>query len=354
MKILQISTTKLQYDGLTKVIVSLIDNSKSMKIQHSVSCSVDSLEHWKEELRKRNVIVYELPNRDTNYFRYLWAIKDLIHSNDFDIVHIHGNSATMLLDTIVARLFGAKKIIVHGHNTETKHPFIHCISRRLLSNITNLRVACGKDAGDFLFSKPFIVIPNCIDLDKFKYNQEIRELERKRLNVEDKFVVGHVGRFTEQKNHEQLIEIFYELQKEVNNAYLILIGEGELQDYIKHKVETLKLTEKIYFYGVSDKVESLMQAMDVFVLTSRYEGLCVTAIEAQAAGLPCVVSDRLSKETKLSEDFVFVGLENHISEWVENIRNFDRVIDRKRGYNCVKVQGYDKSELHTVLEKVWK
>ena len=354
MKLLQISTTKLQYDGLTKVIVSLIDNSKTMNIQHSVACSVDSLDYWKEELKKRGVKVYEIPNRDTDYARYLLSLRKLIRDNKFDIVHIHGNSATMLMDTIVAKSYGAKKTIVHGHNTKTNHPFVHCISRRLLSNVANVRVACGKDAGEFLFSKPFIVIPNCIDLSKFRYNQETRKHERKRLKIEDRFVIGHVGRFTEQKNHEFLIEVFYELQKIAPNAFLIMIGEGELEDHVKQKVESLNLTEKVCFYGVSDNVENVMQAMDVFVLTSRFEGLCVTAIEAQASGLPCVVSDRLSNETKLSENFIFVGLESSISEWVEYIKKFDRDINRENGFECVKTQGYDRSELLKVLEKVWE
>ena len=214
------------------------------------------------------------------------------------------------------------------------------------------------------------VINNAIDIDKFRFQPEVRSYMRKKLGVENMFVVGHVGRFAPQKNHEYIIDIFWQFHQKVQDSKLILIGDGERMDKIKQKVSALHLDDAVLFEGVQNNVHEYMQAMDAFILPSMYEGLPVVCVEAQAAGLSCVVSKEVTREIKITKNVKFIGIDNEYpvlqsmvqsnqkdsKDWVKElvkIRKTGIVDDRKLYADKVAKQGFDIRKQSKKLENYY-
>lgn len=187
--------------------------------------------------------------------------------------------------------------------------------------------ACGMDAGIYLFGKHAVdsgkvtILPNAVDYEKFSYNIQLRNEIREKYNIEDStIVVGHVGRFFEQKNHEFLIDIFEEYHKENLDSILIMLGDGELINKIKDKVTQKKLESSVYFLGNQSNVADWYQVMDMFLLPSYYEGFPVVGVEAQVSGLPCLFSDGITPEIQISPNAEFMCLESGAKAWVEKMK----------------------------------
>ena len=190
---------------------------------------------------------------------------------------------------------------------------------------------------------------NAIDTNKFIYNKDIRRQKRKELNIENKFVVGHVGRFHPQKNHDFIIDIFKELNEKRKNSVLLLVGDGELRQSIENKVKELNLLDKVIFTGVRDDIPELLQSMDVFVFPSLYEGLPVTLIEAQATGLPCIVSDTITHEAIISSNIQSVSLQKSAEEWADKILLIDNGSNRENAAIEIINSGFDVNEIAKML-----
>lgn len=177
-----------------------------------------------------------------------------------------------------------------------------------------------KEAGKWMFGKHnFQIMNNAIDAKKFIYNEEVRKRKRAELGVEDKFVIGHVGRFNLQKNHEFLVKCFADFAKTNEDAILVLIGNGELQEKIKAMAKEYGIETKVKFLGLREDIPQLLQAMDLFLFPSLFEGLPVTLVEAQAAGLPCVISDMITDEIMITDQISKVSLSGNTSLWNQEI-----------------------------------
>lgn len=253
-----------------------------------------------------------------------------IHNN-YDIVHMHSSSKNYLI-LKKAKKYGIKTRIAHSHNIDfqTKN-----IIKKIIGNIfkINLRIyatdyyACSKLAGEWLFgknivkSKKFKVINNAIDYNKFKFNKSTRKKIRDKLKIyDDEIIVGHIGRFTMQKNHEFLIKIFYELYKINSKFKLIMIGTGIKEKEIRRKVEELNITKNVIFEGFKENVNEYIQAMDLFLFPSKFEGLGIVLIEAQASGLKCYVSkDVIPKEAQVTSLLKFIDLKSSPEYWAKEI-----------------------------------
>ena len=354
-KVLEISTGILRYDGMSKVLISLIDNAPRDKVEISVLLGKGAIPEFYEELKRRHVRYFEGPDRELDVKHYIPYLRKLLKTHHFDVVHVHGNSATMALDLFIAQTCGVKTRIAHSHNTISKHPRVHAIMKPFLNMVTNQPVACGQDAGKFLFNKKFTIVPNCIDVEQFRFDPEVGEEVRKKLGIGDELLIGNVGRFTYQKNHEFLIRIFNAVLKKESTAKLLLIGDGELLDDIKKQVSALDISKNVIFYGTSNHVNRLMQAMDCFLLPSKYEGLSVTALEAQAAGLPCIMTDTISKETEKSHLCEFLSEKDSLDKWAEIIHKACSADeDRSIGADEIISAGYDLRTLPKMIEKVWE
>lgn len=232
-----------------------------------------------------------------------------ILANDFNILHLHKNSAANILPVIAARNCKNLKVIIHSHNTKPSvcglSNLLHYMNRRYLYNRSDVHLACSDVAGKWLYAKrPYEVICNGIDVLKFAFDISARIELRKQMNIPINAVVyGHIGRFTKQKNHVYLIELFKIITKIQNNSYLILVGTGELQKDIREKVCMDGLSKRVFFLGQRRDIPQILSSIDVFLLPSLYEGLPISAIEAQAAGLDVWCADTISSETAITDGY---------------------------------------------------
>lgn len=318
IKLLIINTVHFGLNGVTSVIMNYYRNmdKSNMKIDFIVINKIS--DEYRIELESNGSKIYQLP-RKRNILKYQLELYKIIKKNQYGIIHVHGNSSTMLVDILPAKWAKVPVRIVHSHNTTCTHLKSHKILYPIFKKTYTHGFACGQEAGKWLFhNKPFIEIKNGIDLKKYSYNEQTRNIYRKKINAKDNIVIGHIGNFVEQKNHSFLIDIFAELISKNSNYQLLLISDGYLMQQIKEKVHNLGLDNNVIFLGKITDVQNYMQAIDIFVLPSLYEGLPVALVEAQATGLPCLVSNTVAKESNLTDSLKFLSIDN-TSIWVENL-----------------------------------
>lgn len=308
-------------------------NKENMKIDIVTPNEIS--DEYKSEFDLNGSAVYWL-NRNGSPLKYFSSLLKLMKREKYDVVHIHGNSSMMLIDVLPAVLTHIPVRIVHSHNTTCNHMLLHKILYPIFRLCYTHGFACGQDAGKWLFAnKDFIELKNGIDTEKYLFDQSVRNEYRSRLNVGNKTLIGHVGNFIEQKNHVFLIEMFADLLKENQDYVLLLISDGALLKQIKEKTKSLGIFENVIFLGKTPDVNKYMQAMDMFVLPSLYEGLPVVLIEAQSAGLPCLVSDKVSSEANLTGTMKYIDIDK-TSEWIKQIeivKNELSCLDRTKSCN---------------------
>ena len=289
--------------------------------------------------------------KPTDYLKYYKKVDEFFKKhNDYKVIHINTSSKNFLLLKL-AKKHGIPVRIAHSHNigfqSKSKAQILMGdIFKPLLKKYATDYFACSKLAGEWLFGKKEVekgnvkIIHNAVDYDKFKYNEEIRKEIRKEFNIkENEIVVGHVGRFTNQKNHTFLVDIFSEMYKKNKNVKLLMVGIGEKEEEIKEKVKTLNLSDNVIFAGFRDDANEVMQAMDIFLLPSLYEGLPVVGIEAQAAGLPCFMSkDVITEEVKITNNLQFISLNENADRWADII--LESNLKRKNTKDDIKKAGF--------------
>lgn len=342
--ILVICTNVFGYNGIASVILNYYKAIDKEKIHIDMVLINEPRQEIKELFEENNTNLYVI-KRNSNPFSYMKSLKEIMKSNNYELVHIHGNSATMAIELMVAKSVGIKVRIPHCHNVTTDHGIIHNVLKPIFNKSYSYGFACGKDAGKWLYGdKDFVVINNGIDTDNFKFNSEYRDAIRDKYHLEGKYVVGHVGIFNYQKNHKALIDIFVKLHKKNKNSVLMLIGEGDNYDEIKELVKLEKLEDCVIFVGTTDDVNKYMMAFDVFALPSRFEGLPLVLVEAQCTGLPCVASREVSVEADITglvdyEDYEETELYANKLNSVHN-RNYDREVTAKETRKTICLKGY--------------
>lgn len=314
--------------GVEAVVMNYYRNIDHQKIQFDFICDDDSTNIPYDEIEKMGGKVILIPPYQ-KIFKYHKELKRVLKEGKYQIVHSHINTLS------VFSLFAAKcaKVpvrIAHSHSTTNKKEknknFIKQILRPFSKLFATDYMCCSELAGRWLFGDKeydkgnVYLLNNAIDLEKFKYDENIRNEKRKELNItDDTMVIGHVGRFVEQKNHRFLIDIFNEIHKQKEKSILLLVGQGPLMEEIKEKVKNLGLEKKVIFLGQRNDINELYQAFDVFCLPSLYEGLPVVGVEAQATGLLCLFSDDMTKETKVLNSTMFMSLSSGAVKWSEEI-----------------------------------
>ena len=287
---------------------------------------------------------------------YLKNKKDTIsffkeHASEYEAIHVHCNALLYVNIFEIAKKYGIKIRIIHSHSTKTKNKLfelLHKWNKRKIHKKATHFLACSKEAGKWAFNKRINckIIANGIDAERFQYNSEARERTRKELNVEDKFVIGHVGRFLDVKNHAFLLDVFERVSKKHEDAVLMLVGTGPLESEIKETVARRGLSEKVRFLGVRKDVENMYSAMDIFAFPSKYEGLGVVLIEAQTNGLYCIASETIPKESAITKHVKFLPITN-AAVWEEEILN-GKERQEEAWKNTVEV-GFDiKSSVKTL------
>ena len=347
MNILVVTTVRFRLNGITSVIMNYYRNMDKTGMQIDFVVPNEISEEYKEELNRNGSVVYHIP-RNRNPLAYQSKVYRVLKENKYDMIHIHGNSAMMVIDLLPAVLAGTKVRIVHSHNTTCSHRRLHNLLYPLFRRMYTHGIACGEDAGRWLFREDdFLLLKNGIDLNKYRYNDEIRSVYREKLQAGDKLVIGHVGNFIEQKNHSFLLDFYEETVKKNPNCLLVLISDGALMDAMKEKAETLGIGEQVLFLGKTLEVAEYLQAMDLFVLPSLHEGLPVVLVEAQASGLYCLVSDKVAKEADLTDRMTYLPIDS-VDSWnhaIEQISSDMKMEDRQERCEIfqerIRERGYD-------------
>ena len=307
---------------------------------------------YEDEITALGGVIYRIcPPYPQYFFRYTREITALLREHpEYRI--LHSNMMENALPAyLAAEKCGVPIRICHAHiaagsGTAVKSA-VKSVYRRLMKPHITHRFACGRDAASYVFGSTdnVVLMKNAIESEKYRFSPAVRQEVRAELRLDGKFVVGHVGRFFPQKNHSFLVDIFAEIAKRAPDAVLLLVGGGELDDAlmnrIKEKVNTLRLSDRVIFTGVRSDVERMLQAFDVFVLPSLYEGLPVVMIEAQAAGLPCVMSDRVTDECDITGHVTALSLENSAGNWADVILGLREAFVRKDVRDRIVSAGYD-------------
>ena len=312
---------------------------------------------YDEEILSLGGKIYHAPRLyPQNYPAYFRWMKNFFHEHPkYQIVHSHIDSMSYL-PLLAAKRAKIPYRIAHSHNTLIDKDFKYILKqyfRYKLPDVANYYCACGKQAGEFLFpNKNFTIIPNAIEADKFKFSEDLRKKKRRELNVENDFVVGHVGRFSYAKNHKFLINIFLEIHKKKAKSVLLLVGVGEKEDEVRKQVSQLRLENQVRFLGNRSDVNELYQAMDVLLMPSLFEGIPVVGVEAQFADLPCFFSENVPQEVQFNHNVNFISLAFSPGKWAEQIISYDK-ISKKRNNNIVENSRYNIQFAHSILEEFY-
>ncbi len=314
--------------GVEAVTINYYRNIDKNKVQLDFICDEDSTNIPYEEIEKMGGKVIIIPSY-SKPFKYHKELKRVLKEGNYKIIHSNINTLSVF-SLFAAKCAGVPVRIAHSHSTTNKKEKKKNLMKQVLRPFSKVfatdYMCCSELAGRWLFGNKeydkgnVYLLNNAIDLDKFKYNESLRKKKRKELGIKDgALVIGHIGRFVAQKNHDYLIDIFNEIHKKNNNSILLLAGQGPLMEDIKNKVKELNLDDSVKFLGQRNDANELYQAFDVFLLPSLYEGLPVVGVEAQAAGLLCYLSDDMTKETKVLDITKFMSLNNTPEEWANNI-----------------------------------
>lgn len=338
IRILQIANLHRD-SGVAQFLMNYYRNIDKNKIQFDFAAYVTKKDNFIEEIRMLGGQVFLIPNYKRHPFLYKHTLTKIMKEHAYNAIHTH-ESILNLPILIIARACRIPVRIAHSHNTcmsaEWKNKIVRMLQTKFIKYATHL-CACSQDAALFLFGEkccqtlPVFIANNAVDLEKFQFDIDLRKAVRKKLGLEDKFIIGHVGRMTYQKNQEFLLDIFQQIYKRDKQAHLLLLGSGKEEQMLKDKIKDLHLNPCVTCMGVQKEMPSFFSAMDVFLLPSRFEGLPVTLIEAQASGLKCVVSDVVDKSANVSHCVVFFGLEKSVELWADAVigcKGMDRQIDR--------------------------
>ena len=354
---------RMDLGGAETLMMNIYRNIDREKIQFDFVVHTRERCAYDDEIHLLGGRIFNVPRYNgMNHFEYKNAWKELFRNNNGEWQIIHGHMfVTSGIYLNIANRFGLITI-AHSHSTSSGNGFqgkIKDIFQYPIKYTARYLFACSKEAGMWLYGKKacendnFFILNNSLDAKKFVFDSNIRLQKRKELLVADKFVIGHIGRFEPSKNHDFLIEIFYEIHTINNKATLLLIGDGALRHFIEDKVKKFGLDDSVIFMGTRSDIPELLQAMDVFLFPSLYEGLGVVAIEAQATGLRTIVSEAIPNEAYLTDLIEREYLSSSSSQWANRILKYVDGYDRRDTSDIIKSMGYDIKETTKWLQEFY-
>ena len=374
-KILVFGMTRVP-GGMESVIMNYYRNIDRSKIQFDFLCN-EKLICYEEEIKKLGGKIYYITARSEDRKRYQKELRDFFKDNAQEYIAIWENTCALNnIDYLkYAKKYNIKYRIIHAHNTKimqkklikkTLFTILHYFNKLIISKYATDFWACSEKAGKFFYtekirkSNKYKIINNAIDTEKFKFNGQIRNEYRKKMNLEDKIVIGNVGRLHFQKNQNFLIDVFNEIYKENKNVELILVGGGEDRKLLEDKVKNLHIEQAVKFLGIRNDVNNLIQAMDIFVFPSYFEGLSVTLIEAYASGIKIIASKEAINDKKMIfENVKRVSLKEDIVIWkkriidkINNVILYDREKESENNIENIKKIGFDIKEETKIFDTI--
>jgi len=344
--------------GVESFLYNYISNLQSAKLHFDFLC-YEKQTAYEKEFIQMGCTFYRLAARKKSPFRYYRDLEDFFKKNasKYNVIW-HNDCSLVNIDYLKkAKKYGIPFRIVHSHNSKNMNGklrgMIHTYHKNKISKIATNFWTCSMDAGKWfyndkiLISKKYLLVQNAIDSSKYQFSEELRGELRRELGCEGKLVIGNVGRLHFQKNQSFLLDIFYEIQKEIQNSCLILVGQGSDENELRNKSRELGILDKIIFLGVRKDIGAILSVMDIFVFPSVFEGLGIALLEAQASGLPVIASDKvIPYEVKISDKFQFVSLDKPAKDWSKIVLKFAQLIkneksDRVSASEQIRNSGYD-------------
>jgi len=364
---------KWQPGGIQVIQVGLLKQMNLDGLDVEILVSDDETSLLDEELSKLNIkkkvtLEKKYKNPARRVFANIFAFRKAIKHGNYDVVHLNVCHGVELIYCFWAWLYNVPIRIVHCRNNDIGAGgrsrnikiLFHHICKRLFAKCATIKLANSDLAAEWLFSKKDIkddrveIVKNGIDVKKYSYDTKTRTKLRDELGVSNNYVVGHVGHFNYQKNHEYLLRIFKELLEKAPDAMLLLVGAGENKQNIEKLAKQYGIEKNVIFYGVTNDIPSIMMAMDVFVFPSRFEGFGNVLIEAQATGLPCVASKSVIPEfVNLSPNFTWVDLSLSPKIWSEYVFNYRNHV-RTDGTAYITKAGHDIALMAKIIEEKYR
>ncbi len=347
VRVLEVLTVPFGKNGITKCVMNYITRFDPSHVRCDLAVQNMPDAESIRLIERAGGQVFVLGQRNSDPIAYLHRLEIVVNERDEQIVHAHGNSATLYVEMLAAKRGGATVRIPHSHNTTCKMKLADKLLRKPFEASFTHAAACGEAAGKWLFGDaPFLVLNNAVPAEHFHYDVDKREETRTTLGIpRDAFTVCHVGSFNEQKNQAFLVEAFAELLKARPDARLLLIGDGKMKNDCVQRAKTLNVSDKTIFAGVMEDIAGALCAADVFALPSLHEGLPLTLIEAQCAGLYCIASDKVTREAALTELVSFSGISDAktFAQALLKTPAQDRETVSEDAIECVRQAGYDVS-----------
>ena len=365
IKVLNIITSRLAYNGICTSLLNYYCHIDPAKVQLDFLIPNTAPSDLRAKFTEYGNTIIEMDNHGKKLYKsrpfsYYLRLKKMLKQNHYDVVHVHGSSSMMVVHLLAAKHAGVKVRIAHSRNTKSNHPFLHYLCLPFFRHSYNVAFSCGQEAGEWLFGKHanFTIIPNGKDSNLFKFNQKTRDEYRKRYHLENNIVIGHVGNFNYQKNHEFLLNVFHNLSAD-KRYHLVLVGTGdELLTKTKAQIKEWGIEDRVTFLGrvPVEEVANLLNAFDLMVFPSRFEGFPNVLIEWQMNGLPCIIADTITRDVKITNLVKFLPLSTEPTKWVSSIRKL-RLSNRAK-YNQeilkqVKHSGYDIQQNGKNLQEIY-
>lgn len=367
IKVLHVGADNIGHGGRSTIAYNLAINMDSNKIHNDFLAFKKIDYEYEKKIKLLGGNVKRIENHGNNkIIRKINTAKDsisIIRKNKYDIIHVHADTATEAVKNIlIAKLAGTQNVFIHAHTSGSLKKrsiisnFIGKICQNIIRNNRYVKIACTKNAAEFMYgqeSDSINIINNGVSVDRYHYDIQLRDVKRNKMKLSNNFVIGCVARLVPVKNHSFLVNIFKEIKKKAPNAKLLLIGDGPLKKDIEKQIQQYGLQDDISFLGNRKDVSDLLQVMDVFVLPSVYEGLGLVNIEAQSAGLPCIVSDGIPDEAKILKSFNFLKLSESPKIWADTIlsyKSFSRIDTSK----YIKDAGYDIISSAEAIQNLYK
>ena len=310
LRVLMVDTVPLIRDGIATVMLNYAGHMRRDGLQLDFLANNDVPAELREAIRAMGSRLHVVPGRNRRPLGYMRDVRRIVRENGYDVVHAHGNSCTLAVDLLAAKLGGARARCPHSHNTYSTAPLTHRLLRPLFDRLYTRGFACSEAAGRWLFGKrPFTVLNNGTDIARYRFDASARAECRGALGIGNRLAVGHVGHFTDQKNHAFLLDAFERSLARDPDRVLVLVGDGPNRPAIEAAVREKGLEMSVILTGVRRDVPRLLSAMDLMALPSRFEGLPNVLVEWQASGLPVLASDVVDPAADMTGGIRFLPLD---------------------------------------------
>ena len=349
--------------GAESFLMKLYRSLDRTMFQFDFAVNIKEEGFYDKEIYSLGGIIHRFPSKTESFWGYIKGLKKIIKVNQYDYVLRVTSNGMGFLDLAIAKMAGAKVCVARSSNSSdgggVKTILAHWIGKTLFKRFVDVKIAPSSEAAIYTFGKRDYnrglvhILHNGLDLNYYSYTEKGRTMVRNEFGfTPNQTVLGHVGRFSAQKNHSFLLKIFQHYHNSNPDSVLMLVGNGELKDEIKKKIQEKGLEKSVFFAGIRSDMPSIYSAMDVFVFPSLYDGMPNAVIEAQACGLPCVVSDAVTRESNVSDNVEYVSLTTSLQKWMDAISAMIGKI-RIKTTEKLKKEGYDINNTVKKIESIF-